>query len=574
MEVAGTKASVRRPQAFGAAAALALALCALAPAGCLTARRAAREADEAGVRLATAYWQRQTGRTNGFDVARASDALTLRVALLAASRGEPGVVFPALPDAPPFAVSNGLLTLTLEQAMCVAARNDRTFQKHKESVFNAALDLDYQQYQFETTFSGLLLSTLSGETAANKATGQAEAGAARTLESGAKLAASLALDVASLLRDDWRSVGGSGDLSMTVPLLRGAGREIVREPLTQAERDLATAVRTFERYRQTYAVSVASAYLGVLEASQRLRNAQENERRLDKNARRAEMMFEAGRMQRIQVDQARSDLISAGESMISTRRSYETKLDALKMTLGLPPESRITLDLRELEGLERQMAAQAKGGADVSGAYPGEDEACRTALAARLDLSTTRSLVQDAERAVKVAEDALRADVKLAGKASMDRERSSGEGKFDGNESWNASLQTDLPWNRRKERNSYKKKLIALDQARRTLEAEEDGVKQAVRSSLRNVWSARASFLNQTRAMGVATLRVESNNLYLQSGRSSMRDVLEAENSLVNARNSLCSAMISWRVSELELQRDMGSLRFTQSGQLQRADGE
>jgi outer membrane protein TolC len=540
----------------------------------MTPDRAVRETDEAGTRLATAFWQSQTGSTNVFDVNRAADALTLRIALLAAARGEQGAVFPSLPEVPPLSVSNGVLTLSLAQAMCVAARNDRTYQKHKEAVFSAALDLDYQQYQFETTFSGLLLATLSGEPSAEKAAGSAEAGAARTLSNGAKIAAKLALDVASLLQDDWRSVGVSGDLTMTVPLLRGAGREIVREPLTQAERDLASAVRTFERYRQTYAVAVASAYLGVLEAAQKLSNAQENERRLDKNGRRAEMMFDAGRMQRIQVDQARSDLLGAGESVIATRKNYEAKLDAFKLTVGLPPEARIGLDAQELVSLERQMVELAKDGAGTDETLPDAAEACRIALDGRLDLENARSQLEDAARAVQIAADALRADVSLTGKLSLDRIRRTGESGFEGEEAWSAGVQTDLPWNRRKERNTFKKRLIALELAKRTLEAEEDAVKQAVRNGLRNVFAARASFLNQGRAMRVALLRVESNNLYLQSGRSSMRDVLEAESSLLSARNALCSAVILWRVSELELRRDMGVLRVSEEGLWRKADGE
>jgi len=493
---------------------------------------------------------------------------------LAAARGEQGVVFPALPDVAPLCASNGVLTLSLEQAMCVAARNDRAFQRLKEAVFTAALDLDYEQYQFETTFSGMLLAALSGEPRAEEATGRAETGAARKLSNGAELAAKLALDVASLLRDDWRSVGISGDLTMTVPLLRGAGREIIREPLTQAERDLANAIRTFERYRQTYAVSVATAYLGALEAAQKLRNAQENERRLDKNSRRADMMFEAGRMQRIQVDQARSDLLAAGESVIAARKAFEAKLDAFKMAIGLPPEARIELDDGELVLLERKMSELTQDAENGATSLPELEQACEIALAERLDLANTRSQVEDAARAVTIAADALLADVSLTGKVSMDRLRETGDGAFDGKEAWSARVKTDLPWNRRKERNAFRKKLIALDQAKRTLEAEEDNVKQSVRSGLRNVFAARSSFLNQGRAMQVALLRVESNNLYLQSGRSTMRDVLEAESALLSARNALCSAMILWRVSELELWRDMGVLRVSEAGLWRQPDGE
>ena len=74
--------------------------------------------------------------------------------------------------------------------------------------------------------------------------------------------------------------------------------------------------------------------------------------------------------------------------------------------------------------------------------------------------------------------------------------------------------------------------------------------------------------------MRVALLRVESNNLYLQSGRSTMRDVLEAESALLTARNAFCSAVIDWRLSELELRRDMGVLSISEAGMWIKADGD
>ncbi len=541
-------------------------VCLLAPVACMTPGRAVLETDETGTRLATAYWQRQTGSTNTFDMSRPADTLTLRIALLAAARGEQNVIFPAIPHVGDLSVSNGVIALTLPHALCLAARNDRSYQRLKEAVFEAALDLDYQQYRFGTTFSGMMFGLLSGDPGIEKASGGVSAGAARRTEAGLAVAGNLALNVVSLLRDDWRSLGLTGDLSMTLPLLRGAGREIVREPLTQAERNLTVAIWSFDRYRQTYAYEVASAFYDVLEYAQRLRNAVENERRLSENSRRAEMWFEAGRMERIQVDQARSDLLNAGESVINTRKSMEAKLDAFKIQIGLPPEAKITLDDRELDTLEKEMEQLARRTSDAVGAFPEETEACRIALAERHDLLITRSALEDVARGVKIAADALRADLTLQGGASLDRLRETGGDGFDGGEALEGGLSASLPWDRRRERNAFKKRLIELEQAKRTLEAMEDTVKQAVRSGYRNLIAARASYENRQETMRVARLRLESNNLFLLSGRSSMRDILEAESAMLSARNALCSAMIQWRLSELALRRDMGVFEIAEDG--------
>lgn len=548
------------------AGAAAVAWCLFVPVACMTPEKAVRETDETGLRLATEYWQQQTGTTNTFDVHRPADALTMRIALLAAVRGEQSVVFPAIPHAGELRAANNELTLSLTDVMCVAARNDRTYQRLKEAVFSAALDLDYEQYQFETSFSGMMLGLLSGDPNAEKATGRGTAGFDRKLENGAEISGRLAVDVVSLLQDDWRSLGLTGDLTMSLPLMRGAGREIVREPLTQAERNLVYAIRTFEHYRQTYAVTVATSYFSVLEFAQRLKNALDNERNLTENSRRADMMFDAGRMQRIQVDQARSDLLDANESVILTRKNYEATLDALKVKIGLPPESKIEPDLGDLTRLEGQMDELARSSRSAVAAFPDEAEACRIALAERHDLFVTRCVLEDEERGVKIAADALRADVTLTGGAAVDRARATGDNDFDGDEAWSAGLRTDLPWDRRRERNAFRKQLIALEQAKRSLEEKEDSVKQSVRGGLRNLVAARASYEIQVEAVKVASLRVESNTLFLQSGRSSMRDVLEAQKALLSARNALCSALIDWRLTDLELRRDMGVLKLSEAG--------
>jgi outer membrane protein TolC len=164
--------------------------------------------------------------------------------------------------------------------------------------------------------------------------------------------------------------------------------------------------------------------------------------------------------------------------------------------------------------------------------------------------------------------------VTLTGGASLDRARATGDGKFDGGEAWDAGVRADFPWNRRKERNAFRKQLIALEQAKRGLEQQEDAIKQAVRAGRRNLVAARAAYVNQVEALKVAKLRVESNALFLQAGRSSMRDVLEAQKALLEARNALSSVLISWQMSDLELRRDMGVLEISDAGMWLEADGK
>ena len=109
----------------------------------------------------------------------------------------------------------------------------------------------------------------------------------RQFKTGATLTANLAIDLVKLLTGDRGSLGLLADATVTMPLMRGSGRRIVTEPLTQAERDVVYAIFTFERFKRTLAVRVASDYLSVLQQLDQVRNAEDNYADLIPSSRRA-----------------------------------------------------------------------------------------------------------------------------------------------------------------------------------------------------------------------------------------------------------------------------------------------
>ncbi len=196
---------------------------------------------------------------------------------------EPGVLIQTKPethpDEPTYALHpDKTLQLSLLQALTVAARHNRSYQDHKESVYTTALRLDLEADDFRNSYNGLMtdlfnVDNSTGKTVTENAFG-AEVGVTRQLRSGAVLSGKLAVDLVKMLSSDGGSSAGLiADFSLTVPLLRGAGEHIVTEALTQAERDLIYAMWDFERFKRTFAVDVADAYLSVLQDMDRVENA-------------------------------------------------------------------------------------------------------------------------------------------------------------------------------------------------------------------------------------------------------------------------------------------------------------
>jgi len=542
---------------------------ALVVAGCRSPRQLAADADRAAQRHVAMAQAAVLGREppSAFTIERPSDTLRRRLILEQA--------LPTRNEIPPTpsALRAEPMEIALTEALQIAAFNSREYQNQKESVFSAALALDREADAFHHSLAGAINTLLSGERGegVESLKGTAEAGVTltRKLEAGATLTTHLALDVARLLTGSHTSsLGISLDASISIPLLRGAGRAVAREPLTQVERRLLYALRRFERFKQEFAVRLVSEYLSVLQQGQTVRNAAANLERVREAHARAVKLAEAGRVPNLHVDQARQDLLRAESRLNAVRQSFESRLDGFKITLGLPPDARLALRESELTALATEETPETPAFAP-----PSEAEAIRLAFQHRLDLQNVADAVEDARRAVRLAEDALRAGLTLKGNVATS-DRAEGTDWSAARElsldvrrhRWSVGLGYEAPWERTAARNQYRESLMALDRAQREYEEAEDRVKAEIRNGLRTLAEVREAVRIQTLSLDVARSRVASVQLYLQAGRAEMRDLLEAQDALVAAQDALVSALVNRRLAELQLQRDTGLFRVTTEG--------
>ncbi len=543
-------------------------------AGCMTPERAVREADESGNRLVEEFVGRVTGRTNDFTIARPSDRLRNRLlleqdldpALRAKLLEDVGTNHPPLPDP---------LVLSLVDAMQVGAANDNDFQEQKEQLFKAALAYEETRHTYESLFSGTLGGTDSGSKTSggefsSSVGGNASSSLSKKLKNGMTAVASLGLDITKLLTGGGLTRGITADTSVSIPLLRGSGRLIATEALTQAERDLVYAVYDFESYRQKYAIEVAQSYYAMLQSLQSLQALKDNSERLTANYKRAQMLFEAGKQTQVELDQTRQDLLSSRDNLNQTERSTKAKIDDFKVSLGLPLDARVELDMGELDKLRDSMNVYL-GNTNEYGQplQPelrwSEEEAIAIALTNRHSVLLAKWRLEDSHRSLKITEDQLRWDLSLSlgGKLGSSKSRGEDASKERG---YNAGLSSDLPWDRLSERNAYRTALIAIDAAERSFANLLDTTRQLIREDIRSINQAWSSFVIQSEALEVAQRRVRSTTLFQQAGKSSTRDLLEAEAALLTTRNSYVDAIVTYRMADLKLRNDLSLLQITEEG--------
>lgn len=590
-----------RDRASNALATTVLALLCLAASGCKSLQVWRVEADRVADGIIERSQREAIRRTEPFTIETPADALRRRLLLaqglrvsgpasLGTDRLAPVPHWPGDRE-PPEAGASGTpivqvgpeVQITLLQALQIAARNNRGYQTAKEAVFIAALGLDLESQEFRNTYTGLLHSTVSrdesGPMAVGGVTGSGEASWSKRFRSGAALTGRLGIDLVKLCtggRDS--ALGIFCDTSVSVPLLRGAGRHIVTEELTQAQREVIYALYALERQKRTLAVQVATDYLRVLQQLDQIKNATDNHDRLVQSAKRAERRGQAGREKKAQVDEAQQDVLRARVRVINARDSYQGQLDGLKLTLGLPTDARIALDPRELSTLvapAEAAAAQVELDAVETSDMRGKlelpvDQAIELALTKRLDLRAVQGRVVDAQRGVVVAADGLKADLTLTATAALGGRRGLGsttsayprpdEGVY------SATASSDLPWERTAERNAFRTAYITLERAARSVQELEDKTKLAIRGALRKLAQTRKTFIIESRAVELALSRVTGTKRLFEAERVEIQEVLKAQESLVQAQDALTAALVSYRIAELELQRDMGVLEVDEKG--------
>jgi len=446
----------------------------------------------------------------------------------------------------------------------MATASNRDYQSQKESLYLTALDLTLARHQFARRWFSTVDAAynkgpdITGENS-EAVNADAEIGFNQLLADGGQISTSIALDWARFLTGDPRtSLGSVLSATITQPLLRGAGKEVAQENLTQAERAVLYQIRSFNRYRQTFVVSIISDYYRVLQQRDAVTNAENNYERVVESKDRMEMEAQAGRRNRYEVDQAEQNVLANKDNYVRAVERYQQQLDEFKIRLALPTDANVELDQNELRALE----ASGVGEPDYT-----VNAAIETALLSRMDLANRADSVDDAARKIMVAANGLEADLNLVGNAAVP---STGRTEFERlqfhNGAYSFGVEADLPLDRLAERNIYRESLIALMQQQRDYDNSIDTVKLEVRQAYRLLLESAEQYQIQKNGVELAAKRVESTSLLLEAGRLTARDLLDAQTALLAAQNGLTAALIDHTIAKLNFFRDIGVLQVRPDG--------
>ena len=444
------------------------------------------------------------------------------------------------------------LNLDLLGSVEYAVAHSRDYRDKMEDLYLSTLDVTLQRHYFDPTpFASTAVGYNGGQKDADYLSAQTvvnTVGVRQKLPYGGEIVAQQLVDVVRALNNNSQD-GETAEysLSASIPLLKGAGM-VNLESLISSERSLVYAVRTFETYRRSFAVNIASQFFSLVSQQQAIRNRRQNYANLKMLSERSLALYAASKLSMLDVQRALQNQLNAENSLIDAVNQYQNSLDNFKILLGMPVEA--DLDIVPIE-LQVNVPDLEKS------------DAIELALKFRLDVQTARDQIEDAQRGVKNARNGLLPDLQLDAKAGVGN--SGGEKWYETNSNsgtYSTTLTLNWPLDQLAERNTYRKALITLQQTQRAYGLTRDQVISSVRQDTRAIRVAQTTLEIQKRSVELNRRRLDFANDRLLQGKAQVLDVVDAQSALLNAQDAYDKARANLQTQVLQYLRDTGTLRI------------
>lgn len=544
-------------RSWGGAAAglLGLAVTALLFNGCSSGHYR-QSADRQAYRIIQAFDAKVFGRTNEFSIDTRY------------SGRDPQLIQPAeiIEDR----TATNRRVINLDQALGLAVQHSREYQSAKEKLYLKALTLTGSRYEFTPQMVANATAGLAGvgdgnnPGSPNSVTLHENLTVSQFLKTGGRLSVGLANDLARYFTLRFSSGSPTVSLgrdsaireitvSLAQPLLRGFGKNNTAvEALTQAERDVVYAIRTFSLYQQGFAVDTVTTYFNLLTAKDKVRNNYRDFTNRVETTRYLEARS-VDRERKSNVDDARTAELTARRGYINSLASYLSDLDSFKKDLGIPISDALYLEDQDL----KELISAGLTPVDID-----RDAAFRICVATHMNILNAIDEFEDTKRKVRLVRDQLQPGLDLTGKASLgsdDTDDFFDYTQFDLDKvRYSTTLQLDLPLDRLEQRNAYRSALVTFESRLRELAQTLDNYKDLIDRGLRSLEQARLNYLNGVESLKVAERRVENNVMLLEAGRATIRDLREAQDDLVSAQNDLAAIYTDYLSARLQLLLNIG----------------
>jgi outer membrane protein TolC len=467
-----------------------------------------------------------------------------------------GANAPAGQAAPPAAaaVPEPMLKLDLMSSLSTALHQSRNYQTQRESLYLAGLGFTLTKFNYGPKYSA----------AVNALWGKSE-GTARTDSYGGTFGVSQLLPTNGTIAlatglsrsvtvgssagvEDWSSNVG---VVLSQPLLRNAGYDQYRESLTQGERSMVYAVRSFELFRESFVIGIAADYFALVSRKKQLLIQEDQLTQAIADEEKNIALRAVDRKRDQDVILAKRNRLSVEQTVVNARTDYQRQIEQFLVDLGLDPK--IPVEIIEDEPEFMKVAFDP-------------ESIVKVALANRLDVQTRRDQLEDAERQLNLQRTSFLPDLNLVASAGLAGSANSLSKVSPDQWSRSAGVSLSIPLQQINERNAWRAAEIALDQQKRDWEQFLDDTRNSLQADLRNLKTIEERIVLDEQSIEDEQKNVERLEAMMSNGDVSSRDLLESRQALVSGQNQLIADRASHFIARLGFFRNLGLLFVDDEG--------
>ena len=338
-------------------------------------------------------------------------------------------------------------------------------------------------------------------------------------------------------------------LSLSQPLLQGLGKKVTERGITTADDAMDLSLAGWNQKALDTAAEARNRFLALVKAKESLATRRASLAVARRVHEESEARVKAGVLAAFELQDSELGVLLREKDLLDAELAERDAADQLRVTLHLP--SGTPLEIPDTPWT------------DVPA--PSEEEALRSALRRRPDLSKARTSLRTAEFNEQVSRNLALPALSLEGSAGItgigtdygNAIDDMGSGKYP---NWSVGLRFSVPLGNTAARADVAAAGLKARQARAGVAVLEESAGLEVRAALRALETRRKQNEVAIKGVSVAETRLASFLKRGKLGLSTTKDVLDAEANLTQARENLSSARSDYQSALTGLWKSTGEL--------------
>lgn len=340
-------------------------------------------------------------------------------------------------------------------------------------------------------------------------------------------------------------VNGQVDVGLTIPLLRGWGREANLNAVDSARYSSRSVLRSHHLAKVNVVLDAVGAVYAIIEQQELLKLNQLQTRSFKTHVVMAAAKEKIGLATPMDVYRARIRLKDTQDRLNRNQEALQNVRDRLKLILSIPLDEPLAVT-----------APMDYAPLDMTAA-----QALDFAFEHRVELTQSADDIDNLQRSSRVAQHNLKPQLDLVGRYNhLGLEEPFEQGLASEEDYWSVSLISTTDWRRTSEKAEYQRSLLMVRAARLDRWTLMDTIRRQVRQSFDALEKSEERMRIREEQINQAKGKLALAQVKFNHGMADNFDVIEAQTELQSARTNLLAARIEHIVGRYHLQAAMGSL--------------